>query len=225
MSPTDRQPTSRAPSLSPALILGFALRPLPRLPAQAAASLAMALLSRRHRGVFERLGELTNPDFLIDPVDLPLRFLLSVAPATPRLTVLDEDEPPPSQPAATIRGTLPVLIDLLEGRIDGDALFFARSLVVEGDMAAVVALRNAVDGAEISLVDDLLPPLGPMAGPLQRLVQAGGALYRRMEADLETLRAAFVGPVSRRCDQQDRRIRDLDQTVAGLAARRKARRA
>jgi len=41
------------------------------------------------------------------------------------------------------------MIELLEGRADGDALFFSRTLTVEGDMEAVVALRNAIDGSEI----------------------------------------------------------------------------
>ena len=165
-----------APALSPVLLLGFTLRPAPRRALQAAASLAMAALLRGHRGVFERLEGLANPVFLIDPVDLPFRFHLCTALPSPRLLVLGEDdEEPGGLVAAAIQGPLPVLIDPLEGRIDWDALFFSRALTVEGDMAAVVAMRNAVDGADISLVEDLL--------------RAGGALYRRAERDLETLRA------------------------------------
>lgn len=218
---TGRQP----PALSPVLLLGFALRPAPRAPMQVAATLAMAAMARRHRAVFERLDGLENPLFLIEPADLPIRFLLSVALPSPRLTVLGDDEEPGAEPAATIRGPMPALIDLLEGRIDGDALFFSRALAVEGDMAAVVALRNAVDGAEVSLVEDLLAPLGPLGAPARALVRAGGTLYRRAERDLETLRAALVAPVARRCDVQENRLRDLDETVSRLGSRRRERRA
>jgi len=219
-SRTGRQP----PALSPVLLLGFALRPAPRAPLRAAASLAMAAMVRRHRPVFERLAGLANPHFLIEPSDLPIRFLLSVALPVPRLAVLGEEEAPGAVPAATIRGPLPVLIDLLEGRIDGDALFFSRALAIEGDTAAVVALRNAVDGADVSMVEDLLEPLGPLGRPARILAQAGGALYRRAERDLETLRTALVAPVARRCDAQDGRLRDLDESVSRLDTRRRARR-
>lgn len=221
MSRSGRQ----APALSPALLLGFALRPIPRPALQAAASLAMTILLRGHRSVFERLQGLANPDFLIDPVDLPFRFRLATALPSPGLLVLGETEEPSTPPAATIRGALPALIDLLEGRTDGDALFFSRALTVEGDMAAVVALRNAVDGADIALAEDLLRPMGPFARPLRPLIGVGGALYRRAEADLEILRAALLAPVTRRCDTQDSRLRDLDETVAKLPARRRERRA
>ena len=146
-----------APALSPVLLLGFALRRAPRRALQAAASLAMAALLRGHRRVFERLEGLANPDFLIDPVYLPFRLHLCTALPSPRLLVLGEDDEEPGGPAAAaIQGALPVLIDLLESRVDGDALFFSRAPTVDGDMAAVVALRNAVDGADISLVEDLL---------------------------------------------------------------------
>ena len=211
------------PALSPALLLGFALRPAPKPALQAVATLAMAALLRSHRSVFERLEGLANRDFLIDPVDLPFRFHLSAALPSPRLYVIGEDEEPEAPVAATIRGPLPALIDLLEGRIDGDALFFSRALAVEGDMAAVVALRNAVDGADISLTEDLLRPLGPLGAPARGLLRAGGALYRRAERDLETLRSALVAPVQRRCDSQEAQLRNLGETVASMPTRRRER--
>lgn len=214
-----------AVALSPALLLGFALRPVPGPVLQVVASLAMAAIRRRHPGVFERLRDLQDTRFLIDPTDVPVRFLLTVALPTPRLTVLGADGDPAEPVVTTIRGPLPALLDLLEGRTDGDALFFSRTLVVEGDMAAAVALRNAVDGAEISLVDDLTRPLGPLGGPARALARAGVTLYRRADKDLDTLRDALLSPVVRRCDMQDNRLRDLDETVSGLNSRKPARRA
>ena len=48
-----------------------------------------------------------------------------------------------------IAGPLLGLIGLIDGTYDGDALFFSRDLVVEGDVEAVLALRNAIDDAGI----------------------------------------------------------------------------
>jgi predicted lipid carrier protein YhbT len=212
-----------APALSPVLLLGFALRPAPRPALQAAASLALTTLTRTHPDVFGRLEGLNNPDFLIDPADLPFRFHLRTALPRPSLRVLSDAEEPDRPVAATIRGPLPALIDLLEGRVDGDALFFSRALVVEGDMGAVVALRNAVDGAEISLAEDLLRPLGPLGAPARHLLSLGTTLYRRAERDLETLRSAFVAPVERRCDIQEAQLQDFGETIENLPRRRERR--
>jgi len=221
MSQSGRQ----APALSPMLLVGLALRPVPKTGLQAVATLAMTAMLSRHKSVFERLTDLANPVFLVDPVDLPVSLLLDAGLPAPRLAVLRDGDVPSAPPAAVIRGSLPALIELLEGRTDGDALFFSRSLAVEGDMAAVVALRNAVDGAEIDLVDDLLRPLGPLGVPARRLVAAATALYRRAEADLDLLRSALLAPVQRRVDVQDARIDELGQTVAGISKRRRPREA
>jgi predicted lipid carrier protein YhbT len=65
---------------------------------------------------------------------------------------------------------------LIDGSYDGDALFFSRDLVVEGDVEAVLALRNAIDDAGVDLVADTAALFGPL-GPLgERLL--GGALLR-----------------------------------------------
>ena len=129
----------QVPALSPLLFVGLALRPAPRTALQAAASFAMSAMLRRHKSVFERLQDIDSPVFLIDPIDLPVSLLLDARLPAPRLAVLREGDAPDTPAAASIRGPLPALIDLLEGRVDGDALFFSRALSVEGDMAAVVA--------------------------------------------------------------------------------------
>lgn len=70
-----------------------------------------------------------------------------------------------------------LLLGLLEGRCDADALFFSRELSVTGDIEAMLALRNALDDSAI----DLPRELGRLAGPLSFLV-AGTARYIRSKA-------------------------------------------
>lgn len=202
------------PPLSPVLLAGLLLRPVPPVVLQPALNLAMALMKRRHPDVFERLGEYADGLFLIDPLDLPFVFLLRPDPAHPSLAAVREV--PGEAPTGTIRGPMLALIDLLEGRVDGDALFFSRDLAVEGDTEAVVALRNAVDGAGIDLVADLLAPLGPLAEPARALAGRVGGLASRLAQDIETLRAAVIAPAVRRAEAQSARIRDLEEAVADL---------
>lgn len=203
------------PPLSPVLFVGFALRPVPRVLLQPFIELAMAAMLRRHRDLFERLQTLKDPIFLIDPVDLPFSFLLRPSLPMPSLRLLEDDHHL-LEPTATIRGPLLALLDLLEGRLDGDALFFSRDIVVEGNTEAVVALRNAVDAVEIDVVEDLLSVLGPLAGLARRVVRHGGTLFARSAADLESLRDAFNAPVVRRCGCQAAELRELKTKVWAL---------
>jgi predicted lipid carrier protein YhbT len=59
---------------------------------------------------------------------------------------------------------------MMHGAEDGDALFFSRDLTVEGDTAAVLALRNAMDDAELDLTEELAALAGPLASPLRRML-------------------------------------------------------
>ena len=49
---------------------------------------------------------------------------------------------------------------MVDGRLDGDALFFSRDLQVSGDTEAVVSLRNALDDLEGSVADDVAAVFG-----------------------------------------------------------------
>lgn len=165
---------------------GILARPFGGPPVHAAIGVGMALFRRRHPGLFERLAELDGAEVLIDPTDMPLCLTLRLGPS-PRLRLVRRDAAPPC--TAAVRGRFAVLLDLLEGRIDGDALFFSRDLAVEGDTETVVALRNAVDAEDMDLLADLaaLPgPLGRLAPPVHAaltrvLTVAGPRFPRRTE--------------------------------------------
>ena len=125
-----------------------------------------------HPDLFERLGDHRGMRYGFSPTDLPLHF--TVVPATRMLTV-SRGAPPTAD--ARIEGPLVLLLGLLEGRCDADALFFSRDLSVTGDMEAMLALRNALDDSAIDLPRDL----GALVGPLSPLV-AGTARYIRSRA-------------------------------------------
>lgn len=159
------------------LLAGIAAAPLSPLLLQPGLTFALGVMRRRHPDLFDRLSSLTDPTYLINPVDLPLVFMLSLDPDHPRLVALRHSRG--VKTAASISGPLSALIDLLQGRVDGDALFFSRELVVEGDIGAIVALRNAVESVEIDLANDLLSVLGPLAGPAEQAIRLGNSLLGR----------------------------------------------
>jgi len=204
------------PPLSPVLVAGVALRPMPLAFLQPVLDAAMVVMRRRHAGLFARLADLAGTTFLIDPVDLPFCFLLRAAPTASRLVAVDKSGGE-AAPTATIRGPLVVLIRLLEGKLDGDALFFSRDLVVEGHTEAVVMLRNAIDGAGIDLLEDMLSALGPLARPVEIMATGAAAVLARAERDLGLLARALLAPVADRYEGQAAEIRELRATVAELS--------
>ena len=206
------------PPFSPVLLAGLAARPLPPMALQPALALAVRIVKRRHPGLFDRLKGVGAPSFLIDPIDLPFVFLLETDPERPRLVALSEADGALQAASATIRGPLMTLIDLAEGRLDGDALFFSRDLAVEGDTEAVVALRNAIDDAEIDLTADLASLLGPLAGPARLAINGAAALVSRAARDLETLREAVIAPAVRRADAQAAELREIERRLEGAGA-------
>lgn len=188
------------------LALAAAL-PLPPRMLQPALDLMVGILKRRHPGAFERLADLPESQVLVDPVDLPLAFVMQLGGAGVRLALARRGS---IAAAATIRGSFADLLDLLEGRTDGDALFFSRDLTIEGDTGAVVALRNAVDGEEIDLAADLAAFLGPFG----RLLSPARQAAVRVHQAVAELQDAVLAPASRRIETVERRLSRLENKKA-----------
>lgn len=138
-------------------------------------------LSRSRPDLFSRMGAHTRKTFLIDPTDLPLVLTMTPDTASPRLTAHGRYDIPPHDGA--IAGRFVHLLDMIDGSLDGDALFFNRNLSVSGDVEAVVALRNALDDFDGDLVREILGALGPLCGvggvglKVARALSAAGVRY------------------------------------------------
>ncbi|TMV06335.1 sterol-binding protein [Ruegeria sediminis] len=153
---------------------------IPRVPSVLARPLGLAPLAplslslnafaravaRNHPGLFRRLGDHAHSTFVLDPTDLPFAILLEPRGGAPKVSVgrgaVRGD--------ARIAGPLAAFLGLVHGAFDGDALFFSRDLVIEGDTAAALALRNAIDDAELDFADEAARLSGPFAAPLRRLI-------------------------------------------------------
>jgi predicted lipid carrier protein YhbT len=124
----------------------------------------MTRLVRRATGqrpeLFRRLGSQKDKRYLIDPVNMPFVFLLCPDPARPSLRLYRRSVDLPLYDAR-IAGTFLTLLDMVDGKTDGDALFFSRDLIIEGDTEAVVVLRNALDDLDGRITDDLAAFFGP----------------------------------------------------------------
>lgn len=166
----------------PALIRRLPAPPLPLPPLSAGFSWLLRSALARHPGILLRMGEAANARFLLDATDAPTLLLLE--PAKRRLVAVSRRRPPPHD--AAIRGSLSGFLAMLHGAVDGDALFFSGALSISGNTGAVLALRNALDDAEIDLAGEvagLSRRLAPVARPLlRRLQRRTGLLLSRPAA-------------------------------------------
>jgi predicted lipid carrier protein YhbT len=129
------------------------LPPFAGLPLGPLLTLALRSLARRRPQIFERLGEERTALYLIDPVDLP--FVFSVIPDGRSAIVRAVGRNETLRPDVVVRGPILMLLGLLDGTLDGDALFFDRTITISGRTEATVALRNAIEDAELRPSDML----------------------------------------------------------------------
>ncbi len=201
--------------MPPMALAGAALRALPSPLIERALATALGQLARRHPGLFERLEGYAGADIVIEAGDFAIGVRLWPGASPPRIELVADPAASPA-PRARVSGPLAILVGLLEGRLDGDALFFSRDLAIEGDTELVVALRNAIESAEIDLVGDLLAPLAPLDFAARRVLGGCGNAMRRATRDLEWVRAMLGLPAPGGHDRLVRELRDLEDAVESL---------
>ena len=166
--PTDPAASSLRAFLQniPSILLGFA--PLALI--QPILGHIASHVAKDRPELYARLGVHAHKRFLIDPTDFPFVLVLSPDNNRPQLRAYRRHERPAHD--AAIAGKFMILLDMIDGTLDGDALFFTRDLRVSGDTEAVVALRNALDDFEGSALDSVVGSFGPLAKPAALAVSA-----------------------------------------------------
>jgi predicted lipid carrier protein YhbT len=149
-------------------------------------TLSLRSLARRRPSLFDRLGEHSTARFLIDPTDLSFAFNVVPDGVSAVVRVTGKSGSAPCD--VVIRGPLLTLLGVLDGTLDGDALFFHRAISVNGKTEAVVALRNAIEDAELR-PSDLLGLRGALARVADAGILGGLSAARHLAADAPVARA------------------------------------
>ncbi|WP_103225613.1 ubiquinone anaerobic biosynthesis accessory factor UbiT [Roseibium marinum] len=124
------------------------VEPLPRSPIEALLSVFTRRLVARRPDLLRRLGAIVHVPIAIVPDDMPHAFLLSLNADNSRVSICEKSEIDDAE--AVIRAPFLVLLGLLDGTYDGDALFFSRDLRIEGRTEYVLALRNTLEEANLT---------------------------------------------------------------------------
>jgi len=212
MPPATARPTDND-AFSPLLMAGLLLRPLPKAPLNRLLRHMAGHIQKNHPAILDRLAPLAGTEFLICPTDLPHDMRMIMGNGQVDCRIEDEFKAPAD---VTISGPFLSLMDMMDGRIDGDALFFSRSLAVEGDTEALLTLRNAMDSEDIDLRQEILTSLGPFKTPASALLTITGRLYQGLSRDMSHIRRAATASLSRRCDALTQGNQQLAQKTAEL---------
>jgi len=194
-SPTESAPTDQG--LSAVLLAGLMIRPLPRAPLSRLLRLVAGRIQQNHPAILQRLEPLAGTEFLICPADLPHAIRLSLGKGHVDCRIDDEFDAPAD---VTISGPFLSLLDMMDGKVDGDALFFSRNLTVEGDTEALLTLRNAIDSDDIDIREEILRSFGLLRGPAAALFRAGGHIFSHLSRDMARIGGALTRPLNDRCD-------------------------
>ncbi len=108
-------------------------------------------LARRKPQLFERLGDHRQTSFFIDPNDLGYAFVIVPDGTAAEVKMVSKKASEACD--VIVRGPLLSLLGLLDGTFDGDALFFSRSISISGKVDALLALRNAIEDADLKPSD------------------------------------------------------------------------
>lgn len=157
------------------LELGCRAVPLPV--AQMALRHLVLAIVRGHPEALARMGPYAGAVFLIAPSDIPMHFHIRLNSSMP---VICRRGPVTSRWDARIAGPFLSLLAMVQGTLDGDALFFSRQITIEGDTDAVLALRNAIDAAEIDLPHEAAGLFGPFSPAARRLARLAAPLSARL---------------------------------------------
>ena len=134
-------------------------------------------LALRKPHLFERLGEHCRTPFFIDPTDLNYAFV--VVPDGGNADVKMVGKKDSAMGEVVVRGPLLSLLGLLDGTFDGDALFFSRGISISGKVDALLALRNAIEDADLK-PSDFVGLGGSIGSIADSLVFSTVALARRL---------------------------------------------
>ncbi|WP_161958907.1 ubiquinone anaerobic biosynthesis accessory factor UbiT [Ferruginivarius sediminum] len=207
--------------ITPITPLGWLARPLPVWPVERVLDELARRIVRRNPTLFDRLPLTEAARLRLLPLDLPWQIVIRVAQEGVRVSVLDKQTKSPACDAS-IEGPLERLVASASGDGDGDAMFFAGDIRVTGDTELILAIRNALDDADVDPAGELAAMTGPFAGMARRLGMMADRIYRNASSGLDLVRADITAPIAARVDAQGREVQRLRTEVERL--NRRARR-
>ena len=211
-------------SFSPILFSGLVAKNLPKGPINYLIDRFTKQMVKNHPAIVERLQPIEGTHFLICPTDLPHAVSLTVGNLNLVAKLAEDNKSDKAD--VTITGPFMVLLSMLDGKEDGDALFFSRSIAVEGNTEALLTLRNAIDSDDVDLKEEVLNSFGFLRKLAEATLSTGTKLYQNASDDLNKINDALIHLLAQRLSalenenqQLKLKLRDVDKNVHKLSTK------
>jgi len=110
-------------------------------------------IKKKHPDVMERLSTTYGKTVYAFFTDLNYGVLTKIS---ENKTIVEKYKAREIKADLLLKGNFFDLISIIEGKMDGDALFFSRKIEVEGDTEMLITIRNAFDSADIKLFKEFI---------------------------------------------------------------------
>ncbi|WP_417462584.1 ubiquinone anaerobic biosynthesis accessory factor UbiT [Kordiimonas sp.] len=196
------------------LFAGRVLAALPATPLDLALQAVVDRITSSHPDAFSRLHLTPGTLYRIAATDVGIAFMVIANPGGFRVKTAPASHP--ARAHVSIEAPISALIALLEGKSDGDALFFARNIQVTGDTEALLMLRNAIDSVEIDFRAELLSFLGPAEPIVRRTIQLGSSVHSTLLCHSQQLQNWFQARPMMQVAALNTKVRQLSDDLASL---------
>lgn len=207
------------------IVLGMALSFLPLPLVEHLLNRCMRRLDAHCPNLRGRLADANGKCFALVMVDMPFTVLMRIKNGSPACVLLSKHNVYSAD--VSIHATSQKLLALLEGKEDGDALFFSRHLQVSGDTEALLILRNALDSEPVNLREILYSVFGPFEDMARRISKPVESVGMRLARDIQQLHHALIQPLTQRqhaftlqLQQMEKRLAVVENTYARRNARK-----
>jgi predicted lipid carrier protein YhbT len=197
-------------NFSATLLLGMLAKNIPLKVWQPFLQKSIDVMNKKYPRVFHKVkDEQTGNsfDFVIDAIDLPFLFYMKPSPEAPILMAFRRGEDVSS--SAVIKGELVNLLKMFEGKVDGDAAFFSKTLVIQGSTVAVLALRNAIDSEDMNIIEDLSDVFVPFQKYFKLFSSFAIKRYNSFQNNLDIISDAITQKNTEEIKNQETKINGI----------------
>jgi len=201
------------PPFSPILIAGILSQPVPLYLVDKILEHITSNLQKNHPSILERLEVIENKKFLISPTDLPFSIIITFQKDEIISVATKEND---IESDVRIFGSISSLVKMLDGEVDGDALFFSRELIVEGDTEALLTLRNSMDADDINILYEMLDSFGILGPIIENFIKPTQKVSTSLSDNMNLIKNSLLGSVIEELESQEAYIDKLNEKISSL---------
>lgn len=217
------------PDFKPSLLLGILAKPIARGPIlQNAINRLTKLFIQKHPKVITKMAEYTPARLVLIPSDMPFCFFVEFTKDNMQINIIDQNAFD-GKNLTCITASLELFIKMLEGNLDGDALFFSRQLTVAGDTTIIVALRNILEAENVNIKTDIDETFGVFSGAFHLVNNLLCAIYKGIDTNFDIVKSSIVDKLDQKVthnaskhNKLEDKFKKLDKQVSILSEKTKS---